>query len=252
MAIFRMREQLRLNGIGIFLCIGWGKLNLPFQTYKYQLPFETAMDTLIILIRMLLTFLSSLVFGLERQTSHKPVGFGTFIFVALGASALGIFASLHDISSSISLLSAVVTGIGFLGAGALIRGPDKVFGFTTAASIWLLAIFGLMTGFGEYRISAAIYLFIWLVILFDKYLEKRGIGSYQRKLSIVTNTIINEKDIITRLLIYTKKHKILSAEVKKESNEMHLHYLVEGGRENLNKMVRSLFKEEWIKSAKIE
>ena len=92
------------------------------------------------LIRMLLVFGLSLIFGLERQRSHKPVGFGTFIFVALGACTIGIVATKYSLGDSISLLAATITGIGFLGAGALIKNTDKVFGFTTASAIWLFAI----------------------------------------------------------------------------------------------------------------
>ena len=85
-----------------------------------------------ILVRILLVFILSSFFGLERQRSHKPVGFGTFIFVALGACIIGIIATKNNIDSSISLLAATITGIGFLGAGALIKSTDKVFGFNMA------------------------------------------------------------------------------------------------------------------------
>ncbi len=203
-------------------------------------------------IRLLITFLLSLAFGLERQRSHKPVGFGTFIFVALGSCALGAIAISDIFTNSIPLIAAVVTGIGFLGAGALIRGTDKVFGFTTAASIWLFAIFGLTVGIGEYIVGGTLYIMCWLVVATDKHLEKKGIGSYQRRLTIAANKLITEKEINTKLLGYTKKYKVLSAEIDKEKGEANLTYLIEGSRESLNKTVRSLYKEEWLKSVKIE
>ena len=209
------------------------------------------METLV-LSRLGATFLLSLFFGLERQKSHKPVGFGTFIFVSLGASALGIIATSGTLSNSITLMSAVVTGIGFLGAGALIKGTDKVFGFTTAASIWLFSIFGLTIGAGFYQIGTAIYLFIWLAILIDKHLEKKGIGSYQRKLTVVTNRLIDENEITPHFLSYTSRHKLICAEIKKEEKEMHMAYIVEGGLDSLNNLVRQIHKEEWLKTSKIE
>jgi len=144
------------------------------------------MEFSVIILRFILTFLLASLFGLERQRSHKPTGFGTFIFVALGACGLSIVAVIAEPQNPVPLLSAIVTGIGFLGAGALIKTSDKVFGFTTAVSIWIFAIFGLVIGIGQYLVGLLMYAFVWVVILFDKYFEKRGIGSYQKRLVLHT------------------------------------------------------------------
>lgn len=206
----------------------------------------------IIFLRLALIFVASLLFGLERQKTHKPVGFGTFTFVSLGACALGTIVSYTALPNSASLLSGIVTGIGFLGAGALIRGTDRVFGFTTASAIWLFAILGLTVGIGEYLIALCTYVFIWAVIIIDNHLEERGIGGYQRKLTVVTNKLVTEKALSNLLRMHTKKHKLLSAEIDKSTHEVNLSYLVDGPRDHLNKMMQELYKEEWFKSAKIE
>lgn len=210
------------------------------------------MIALTILLRLLATFMASLMFGLERQKSHKPVGFGTFTFVSLGACALGVITSLNTVIGSTSLLGAIVTGIGFLGAGALVRGTDRVFGFTTASAIWLFAIFGLIVGIGEYFVAIIVYLLLWAVIYVDRELEKKGIGSYQKRLNITASKIINEKELNNMLLKHTNKHKLLCAEIDKNNHEIHLTYLVDGPREHLNKMMHDMYEEEWFKSAKIE
>ncbi|MFH1682615.1 MAG: MgtC/SapB family protein [Candidatus Woesearchaeota archaeon] len=204
----------------------------------------------IIIFKLLLALLASSLFGYQRQRAHKPVGFGTFIFVCLGSCALGVIA--YALPNSLPLLGAVVTGIGFLGAGALIRGADRVFGFTTAASLWLFAILGLIIGIGEYLIGGIIYGSVWLVIVSDYFLEKKGLGSYQTRLTITTKKIIGENEIRSKIFSYTKRHKLLVAEINKETNELQVTYLIEGGKDNLNKMIRSLYSEEWFKSAKIE
>jgi putative Mg2+ transporter-C (MgtC) family protein len=102
-----------------------------------------------ILPRFIITFVFSVIFGLERQRAHKPVGFGAFTFVAVGSCALSITAINLYPDNPLSLLGAIVTGIGFLGAGALIKTTDKIFGFTSAAAVWLFAIFGLVVGVGN-------------------------------------------------------------------------------------------------------
>src|SRR3989338_8472325 len=104
-----------------------------------------------IILRFFVVAILSSLYGLQRQRRHKPVGFGTIVFVSVGACALAILAVELGIENSIGLLGAIVTGIGFLGAGAIIKNNDRIFGFTTAASIWLFSIFGLIVGLGQFR-----------------------------------------------------------------------------------------------------
>ena len=153
------------------------------------------MDYITLVIRLSLVFFLTLIYGVQRQKSHKPVGFGTYILVAIGACGLSIASQeLVGINNTVSLLAAIITGIGFLGAGALIKTPDKVFGFTTAASIWFFAIFGVLIGIGEYLIGIILYFLAFVIVLFDESLEKRGIGSYRRKIIITSNKIVGKKE----------------------------------------------------------
>src|SRR3989344_4601450 len=203
------------------------------------------METLTIVIRLLAVFILSLIFGIERQRSHKPVGFGTFIFVAIGSCALAIAATIIDIDDRIIILGSIVTGIGFLGAGALIRNNDKIFGFTTAASLWIFAIFGLVMGIGQYLEGIIVYVFIWIVIIIDKILEDRGIGSYKKKITINTNKIVNEKEIFH--LINTKK-KLISLNLDKKNDKLSLTYLISGKRDDLNSVPQKLYEKPWFES----
>jgi putative Mg2+ transporter-C (MgtC) family protein len=101
---------------------------------------ETTVPSTEVAARFALTFLIAFAFGYARQRGHKPIGFGTFIFVATGACALALTAVNRAPANPLPLLAAVVTGIGFLGAGALIRSGDQIKGFKSAASIYLSAI----------------------------------------------------------------------------------------------------------------
>ena len=144
------------------------------------------MEIIIILLRFALIFALALIFGLERQRSHQPVGFGTFVFVSVGACGLTMAALILNPEDPLPVIGAIITGIGFLGAGALIKTTDKIFGFTSAAGIWLFAILGVVTGLGEYLLALSMYILIWATLFIDKFLQKQGIGSYQKKLSVVT------------------------------------------------------------------
>lgn len=206
------------------------------------------MDVWTILLRFFLVFLFAFIFGFERQRSHKPIGFGTFIFVAIGSCALAITATTIGQGNPLPLLSAIVTGIGFLGAGALIKTTDKIFGFTTAASIWLFAIFGLLIGSGEYLPGGLTYLSVWLVILVDNHLEKKGMGTYQKKIIIRSGKLINIHEIDELLLLYSKKYKMIKMEIDKKNNKCSIEYLVEGTKETINKIPKKLFEKDWFES----
>ena len=202
-----------------------------------------------IAIRFILTFILSMCFGIERQSSHKPVGFGTFTFVSLGACTIALLASTLGIDKSMGILGAAITGIGFLGAGALIKTGDKIFGANTAAAIWLFAIFGLVIGIGQYTLGIAVYSLVWATVLFDRYLAKHNIGSYQKKITIVTKEIIDEDEIES---VIGAKWRPITIEVNKTTNKITFVYLVEGTKDEINDMPKRLYKKEWFESFKIE
>ncbi len=132
----------------------------------------------IVLERLILAFILSLIFGLERQFRKKPVGFGTFTFVSVGSCALALAAISIAPESPLPLLSGIITGIGFLGAGSLIRHQDKIFGATTAASIWAVAAAGMLLGLGLVSLGVAFYIMIFSIILMDYLFEIIGFGHY--------------------------------------------------------------------------
>lgn len=207
------------------------------------------MESSEILLRFGITFLLSLIFGLERLKAHNPVGFGTFNFVAVGSCSLGITAVLISTETPFGLLSAIVTGIGFLGAGALIKSNDRVFGFTTAASIWILAIFGLTIGIGDYFIGGLLYASIWLILGIDRILEARGIGTYQKRIVITTNRMVDEKEI--RKNFDVRKCQIDHLIVNKKENKLIVSYIVKGSKEELLPIPANLYSKPWFESMKI-
>jgi putative Mg2+ transporter-C (MgtC) family protein len=100
------------------------------------------------------------VIGLEREVSEKAAGFRTHILVCVG-SCIIMLTSMHlfEIYKGIAdvdpgrIAAQVVSGIGFLGAGTIIRSRASVIGLTTAASLWSIAGVGLAIGSGLYKIS---------------------------------------------------------------------------------------------------
>lgn len=118
------------------------------------------------------------VIGLERQLSGKPAGLRTNIMICLGSAVFTIISEqMAKPGDSVTrIASQIVTGVGFLGAGAIIRERGGIHGLTTAATIWLVASIGMACGAGFYSLAVistiiAIIVLIGLVKL-DKYLEQ--------------------------------------------------------------------------------
>lgn len=203
-------------------------------------------------LRFFIVFVLTLIYGLQRQRSHKPIGFGTFILVAIGSCGLSITAVNLNLENSIGLLGAIVTGIGFLGAGALIRTSDKIFGFTTAASIWLFAIFGMIIGLGQYANGMIIYSLVWIVVIFDGYLEKNGIGSYRRKIIIGCRRFVSKEEITKILSQYCTNFNLINISLNKKEKIIVMSYLVEGLKKDIEFLLKDFFNKKWCISVKFE
>ena len=205
-----------------------------------------------IIVRFFVVAVLSSLYGLQRQRRHKPVGFGTIVFVSIGACALAILAVDLGIANSIGLLGAIVTGIGFLGAGAIIKNNDRIFGFTTAASIWLFSIFGLIIGLGKFTEGITIYLVVWLVVGLDRYLEKLGVGSYRKRVTVIY-TGFNKKEQIANILAdYCTSFSLMNIVLNKKEKTISSSYLVEGPKEEIEDLLKELYKNKWCVSVKFE
>lgn len=133
-----------------------------------------------VLARLSIAVLLGAVVGFERQVEGKSAGMRTHMLVALG-SALFTLAPLYGgmaIADLSRVIQGVATGIGFLGAGAIMKaGEERIHGLTTAASIWLTAAAGLSVGAG-YVLPAAIAILLgWLVLEPMQWVEKRFLKS---------------------------------------------------------------------------
>ncbi len=121
-----------------------------------------------VILRLLLAAVLGAVIGYQRERAGKPAGLRTHILICVGA-ALFTVASVYGFGAATDparVAAGIVTGIGFLGAGAIIRrGEGVVEGLTTAATIWAAAGIGLAAGVGLY-LAAAVTTALILIVLF--------------------------------------------------------------------------------------
>jgi putative Mg2+ transporter-C (MgtC) family protein len=119
-----------------------------------------------IIYRLLWAGFLGAIIGLERIRSKRPAGMRTSLFVCMAAALFTIvsveLAKATGDTSTTRIASNIVQGIGFLGAGVILREKGSVVGMTTAATIFLEAAMGMAAGSGLYKVSA----FVCLVVLF--------------------------------------------------------------------------------------
>ncbi|MBA7649460.1 Protein SrpB [subsurface metagenome] len=115
---------------------------------------------------ILAAFLGAAV-GLERELSGKSAGLRTNILICLGAAIFTIISKrMVDVTegSTTRIAAQILTGVGFLGAGALIQDRRGVHGLTTAATIWLVASIGMACGAGFHDLAAISTLIVIVVL----------------------------------------------------------------------------------------
>ena len=135
--------------------------------------------------RLLLATVLGAIIGLEREHSGKVAGLRTHALVALGSAIFTVISILvytqfpnnsGQFGYDNRIIANIIVGIGFIGAGAIIRRPDKVEGTTTAASLWAVAGIGTASGFGFFTeaIGATViaYCVLALLWLLEKYASK--------------------------------------------------------------------------------
>ncbi len=131
--------------------------------------------------------------GIERQLKGRPAGIRTSSLVCLGTSCFVYLGSNlgTDPAYSVRVISAVITGVGFLGAGVILNRRGHVKGVTSAAVIWSLATIGCFIGVGKFLdgvlMSALVLLLLVGVQAIETYFEKLRIGMYN-------HDVLHDKD----------------------------------------------------------
>ena len=142
-----------------------------------------------VLIRLGLSFLAGVIIGLERSSRRQVAGLRTHVLISVGATLLmllSIWIPQHfEIGDPGRIAAQVVSGIGFLGAGAIIRLGNNIKGLTTAASLWLIAAVGLAIGAGMYIAAAGAELIAFITLFFLFRLEKKIFPSVRHKTIIL-------------------------------------------------------------------
>lgn len=200
--------------------------------------------------RLLLALLLGAVVGAERKHKGQVAGIRTFALISMGA-CLAMLLSIYVPQEYMGLKNGdpgriaaqVITGIGFLGGGAMIQQKGAVRGLTTAAGIWITAIIGMAVGVGMYLSSIVCTLLIFLVIVgFNRFEHRIHIGQEMKVISIRVNGILTDINTYRDIL---RKEKVslstfyISQNFQKEETEIDLVVLVKS-RKDLIPVINTL------------
>lgn len=159
-----------------------------------------------VFLRMLCSMAVGMVIGTEREYSNRPAGMRTHILVALGACAVMLtgqmiftqYSSYGATPDPARLAAQVITGVGFLGAGTIMREGPTVRGLTTAASLWAVACLGVAAGGGYYAIALVGMVFIFITLTIFEILQNHlmGQGSSMVFYCLETGDIVTALEVL--------------------------------------------------------
>ena len=167
-----------------------------------ELIFSSVMSSLYIFIRLIIAAVLGGIIGLEREKLNRPAGVRTHMIVCLGSCLIMLLGEyMHEIDNTIDITrlgAQVVSGIGFLGAGAILKDGFSVRGLTTAATLWVVACVGLAVGGGFYSAGILTTIIVYSSLHFLGFTTKKGL---RKNISVyvesLDNTINNLQDFLT-------------------------------------------------------
>lgn len=152
------------------------------------------------MFRLILSMLLGMIVGAERKRKGQIAGIRTFALIAMG-SCLAMLLSIYVPQVYLGLKNGdpgriaaqVITGIGFIGGGAMIHMKGAVKGLTTAAGIWMTAIIGMAVGIGMYLCSiGATLLILVTLVTFEQYEKRRKLGQESKVINLSVDTIVTD------------------------------------------------------------
>ncbi len=165
-------------------------------------------------IKLTISMILGAMVGLERKRKGQVAGVRTFALISMGA-CLAMLLSIYVPQEYLGLKNGdpgriaaqVITGVGFLGGGVMIRMRGSVRGLTTAAGIWMVATIGMAVGVGMYLTSLFATLLILLILIcFEWWEHRRKIGQETKTIKVSINEILTDIESYKSIFERHKMH----------------------------------------------
>ncbi len=195
------------------------------QRLLSEIKFDPSAFALDIIIPCTLALLFGGIIGLQREKAERPAGLRTHALVCLGSTVFTLisymgFSSIGYGSVDPSRVAAgIITGIGFIGAGAIFRQGTLIRGVTTAASIWIVSSIGMALGVKLYYLAMVVTVLGFITLSILKYFEDRLINVPKYSLKITTPDSFTDLNKIINII--REEHIEIKSKEYKHDSEKH-------------------------------
>ena len=204
-------------------------------------------DTGDLLLKLGLALLIGTIIGAEREYKNKSAGLRTLILICVGSTLFTIISRTFGAPGEISrIASNIVTGIGFLGAGAIMREGLTVSGLTTASSIWVTAALGMAVGAGQYWLSVFATIIVLVVLTLFGFIQPL-LERYRKIIELHITISTEDDEVIVKAMERFKLSSEKIRTIKRDGNSI-FHYEVSGPKRELDQFLKTLNKNDQIKS----
>ena len=187
------------------------------------------------------------IIGAEREYKNKSAGLRTLILICLGSTLFTMISSTLGAESETGrIASNIVTGIGFLGAGAIMREGLTVSGLTTASSIWVTAALGMSVGAGQYGLAIVGTVIVLVVLTLFGFIQP-VLERYRKAIELHITLTDGDEAVLEQEMSRFALRFAKVRTIKKDGDSV-FHYEVSGPRDQLNLFLKTLSKNSTIKS----
>jgi len=179
-----------------------------------------------IFLRLLISIILGALIGIERERRNRPAGLRTHVLVSLGSALFTItsiqFSKMYGGVDPSRVAANIVTGIGFLGAGTIMREGLTVRGLTTAATIWVSSAIGLSCGMGYYIPAIITSVSTFLILILLRNFEYIKFGKFEGNIKIFNIKVTDKPGQLGKIGTIFGKYGIHIRNVKFEREESFL------------------------------
>jgi putative Mg2+ transporter-C (MgtC) family protein len=202
------------------------------------------------LTKLIISIVIGVIIGGEREYRNKSAGLRTIVLICLGSTIFTIVSDhLGNATGASRIAANVVTGIGFLGAGAIMREGLTISGLTTASTIWVAAALGIAVGAGEYLLAFSSMALVFLVLTLFVYLQRVFFNALARtiELRIVFDAGNNKVELIEAQMKLLHLRFVKKKEYRIQTDSYY-YFDVIGKDDNLSRLATFLNQNVYVKS----
>ena len=203
-------------------------------------------------LKLMVSTLLGALLGAEREYKGRNIGFRTIILITLGSTLFTILSSIMNSGNDPARIAAnIVTGVGFLGAGAIFREGATVKGMTTASLIWISAAIGMACCFGQYEFALLVTATVLTVLL--------GFAGVQKRIDRISQERVYHVSISRNLelkkeveeIIRSCKLKFMATKHSKLDDKFQIEYEIRGSEKGHTELIQKLSEAHFILSFEV-